>query len=59
VIRRIIFNALLLGSCGYALLKGTRDAQVVAVTTLAASAATHFLWCRNIPASRLVCSPST
>jgi len=43
MIRLIIFNALLLGSCGYALLKGTRDAQVVAVTTLAASAASYFL----------------
>jgi hypothetical protein len=41
--RLIIFNVLLLGSCGYALLKGTRDAQIVAVTTLVASFASYFL----------------
>lgn len=43
MVRLIIFNALLLGSCGYALLRGTRDAQIVAVTTLAASVASYFL----------------
>lgn len=41
--RLIIFNALLLGSCAYALLRGTRDAQIVAVVTLAASMASYAL----------------
>lgn len=41
--RLIIFNALLLGSCAYALLRGTRDAQIVAVVTLVASFASYFL----------------
>lgn len=43
MIRLIIFYSLLFGSCGYALLKGTRDAQVVAVVTLVATFASHFL----------------
>lgn len=43
MIRLIIFNALLLGSCGYALLRGTRDAQIVAVVTLVASFASYFV----------------
>jgi hypothetical protein len=43
MIRLIIFNVLLFGSCGYALLKGTRDAKVVAVTTLVASMASYVL----------------
>lgn len=43
MIRLIIFNVLLFGSCGYALLKGTRDAQIVAVVTLVASFASYFL----------------
>jgi hypothetical protein len=37
--RLIIFNALLFGSCGYALWKGTRDAKTIALTCLAAAAA--------------------
>jgi hypothetical protein len=37
--RLIIFNVLLLGSCAYALLRGTRDAQIVAIVTLVASLA--------------------
>lgn len=41
VVRLIIFNALLVGSCGYALWRGTRDAKVVALICLAASAATY------------------
>ena len=41
--RLIIFLVLLLGSCGYALLKGTRDAQIVAVSTLAATVASYLL----------------
>jgi hypothetical protein len=43
MIRLIIFNVLLLGSCAYALLRGTRDAQIVAVVTLAASMASYAL----------------
>lgn len=43
MVRLIIFNVLLLGSCGYALLRGTRDAQIVAVVTLVASFASYFL----------------
>lgn len=38
-----VFPILLLGSCAYALLKGTRDAQVVALVTLGATLATYFL----------------
>jgi hypothetical protein len=41
--RLIIFNVLLLGSCGYALWRGTRDAQVVAIVTLLASLASYAL----------------
>jgi hypothetical protein len=41
--RLIIFNVLLLGSCAYALLRGTRDAQIVAIVTLAASLASFAL----------------
>jgi hypothetical protein len=37
MVRQLIFFALLFGSCGYALLKGTRDARIVAVVTLAAT----------------------
>ena len=43
MIRLIIFNALLFGSCAYALLKGTRDAQTVAVVTLVATFTSWFL----------------
>ena len=43
MIRLIIFTVLLFGSCGYALLKGPRDAQAVAVVTLVASFASYFL----------------
>jgi len=41
MIRFIIFNAILFGSCGYALLKGTRDARIVAVTCLVATFASY------------------
>jgi len=41
--RLIIFNLLLLGSCGYALLRGTRDAQAIAIVTLVASFASFAL----------------
>ena len=44
MIRLIIFNALLLGSCGYALLCGTRDAKIIAIVTLVASFATLLLF---------------
>jgi hypothetical protein len=44
MIRLIIFNAILLGSCGYALLRGTRDAKIVAIVTLVASFATLLLF---------------
>jgi ABC-type microcin C transport system permease subunit YejB len=37
MIRFILFNALLFGSCGYALLKGTRDARIIATTCLVAA----------------------
>lgn len=43
MIRQIIFFGLLFGSCGYALLKGTRDARIVAMVTLAATFASLFL----------------
>ena len=46
MIRLIIFSILLFGSCGYALLKGTREAQFVAAVTLAASFASFFLMSR-------------
>ncbi|MGH6783465.1 MAG: hypothetical protein ACREBP_02455, partial [Sphingomicrobium sp.] len=41
MVRLIIFNVLLIGSCGYALWRGTRDARAVALICLAASAATY------------------
>jgi hypothetical protein len=37
MLRLILFNALLFGSCGYALWKGTRDARIVAATCLIAA----------------------
>lgn len=43
MVRLIIFIVLLFGSCGYALLKGTRDAQIVAIVTLVAAFASYFL----------------
>jgi hypothetical protein len=43
MIRVILFDLLLFGSCGYALLKGTRDAQIVAVTTLVANFASYLV----------------
>jgi hypothetical protein len=43
MVRIIIFDILLFGSCAFALLRGTRDAQVVAVTTLVATFASYFL----------------
>lgn len=46
MIRIIIFDILLFGSCAFALLRGTRDAQIVAVTTLVASLASLFLMSR-------------
>ena len=50
--RLIIFNALLLGSCGYALLKGTRDARIVAIVTLIASILSYLLVSRATLVSR-------
>jgi hypothetical protein len=44
--RLILFNLLLFGSCGYALLRGTRDAQIIAVVTLLASFASFALFSR-------------
>ena len=44
MVRLIIFNALLLGSCGYALLRGTHDAKIIAIVTLVASFATLLLF---------------
>jgi hypothetical protein len=41
MIRLFLFNALLLGSCGFALLKGTRDSKAIAAICLAATAATY------------------
>lgn len=43
MVRIFVFNAILLGSCGYALLRGTRDAQVIAFVTLVASFASYLL----------------
>jgi len=37
MVRLILFNALLFGSCGYALWKGGRDARIIAVTCLIAA----------------------
>lgn len=39
MVRMIIFGLLLLGSCGYALWKGSRDARIVAATCLIAAIA--------------------
>lgn len=39
MVRFVIFSALLLGSCGYALWKGGRDARIVAATCLIAALA--------------------
>ena len=44
--RLILFNLLLFGSCGYALLRGTRDAQIIAIVTLVASFASFALFSR-------------
>lgn len=46
MLRMIIFGALLLGSCAFALLRGSRDAQIVAITTLFASLASYYLMSR-------------
>lgn len=43
MIRQAIFYALLFGSCGYALLKGTREAKIVALVTLVATFASLLL----------------
>jgi hypothetical protein len=40
MIRIIIFNLLLFGACGYALLRGTRDARIVALVCIVANFAT-------------------
>lgn len=37
MIRLILFNLLLFGACGYALVKGTRDARIVAVVCILAN----------------------
>ena len=41
MIRLILFNLLLFGSCGYALWKGTRDARIIALTCLVAAFASY------------------
>lgn len=43
MIRLILFNALLLGSCGFAFLKGARDAKIIAAICLVATAATFLV----------------
>ena len=43
MIRVILFDLLLFGSCGYALLKGTRDAQIVAAVALVANFASYLV----------------
>ena len=43
MIRLIIFDLLLFGSCGYALLKGTRDAQTIAAIALVANFASYLV----------------
>jgi hypothetical protein len=43
MIRLLLFNALLFGSCGYALLKGKSDARIVAIVCLAAAFASSSL----------------
>jgi len=40
MIRIIFFNLLLFGACGYALLRGTRDARIIALVCVAADFAT-------------------
>jgi hypothetical protein len=40
MVRLILFNLLLFGACGYALLKGTRDARIVALVCIVANFAT-------------------
>ena len=37
MIRLILFNLLLFGACGYALVKGTRDARIVAIVCIIAN----------------------
>ncbi|MEO7564371.1 MAG: hypothetical protein ABIR63_01505 [Sphingomicrobium sp.] len=39
--RLILFNLLLFGTCGYALLRGTRDARLVAMVCLVAAFASY------------------
>jgi len=39
--RLILFNLLLFGACGYALLKGTRDARIVALVCIVANFASY------------------
>ena len=41
MIRLIVFNLLLFGSCGYALWRGTRDARIIGATCLIASFASY------------------
>ncbi len=41
MIRLILFNVLLFGSCGYALWRGTRDARIIAATCLVAAFASY------------------
>lgn len=43
MIRIIIFNLLMFGTCFYALWKGTRDARIISVTCLAASTVTFLV----------------
>lgn len=40
MIRILFFNLLLFGACGYALLRGTRDARIVALVCIVANFAT-------------------
>src|SRR4030095_12920309 len=41
--RIILFNLLLFGACGYALLRGSRDARIIALVCLVGVFATHAL----------------
>ena len=43
MLRIILFDLLLFGSCAYALIKGTRDAQIVAATALVANFASYLV----------------
>ena len=43
MIRVILFDLLLFGVCGYALLKGTRDARIVAIVCVVANFASYAL----------------